>query len=100
MKVDDLELGFVQVGKVAKTANDVGYPMGARADDPIGLTDHFDFLDKQKGVFAFLALEKQIVERLRSDHGIYLVGRGTLSLGALRDGDATRVAEAIAQQLS
>lgn len=55
----------------------------------------FEFLRHRKGMFAFLDLDKPLVERLTRQFGIYLTDNGRISLSGLSSQNVDYVAEAI-----
>lgn len=54
------------------------------------------FVLKQRGMFSYSGLSKDIVERLRKEHSIYAVDSGRICVAALNSKNVQRVAEAIA----
>lgn len=55
-----------------------------------------DFLAEQRGMFSFTGLSREQVERLREDHGVYLVGSGRINVAGLNEGNLDRVCAAVA----
>lgn len=62
-------------------------------------TDHFDFLDRQRGMFSILGFDDALLERLRADHALYLVKQGRINLAGLTEANTPLVAQAIAAEL-
>jgi aspartate aminotransferase len=60
-----------------------------------GIHVDFSFLMKQKGMFSFSGLEKHVVERLRVEKGIYLVGNGRMNVAGLNPSNLEYVVESI-----
>ena len=56
----------------------------------------FDFLTAHRGMFSLMGLSEAQTERLRIEHGIYLVSDGRANLAGLRESQAEVVARAIA----
>jgi len=56
----------------------------------------FSFLRSQKGMFSFTGLGPSQVQRLRNEHGIYMVGSGRACVAALNPGNLRHVVEAMA----
>lgn len=54
------------------------------------------FVLKQRGMFSYSGLSKDIVEKLRKEHSIYAVDSGRICVAALNTKNVERVAEAIA----
>jgi aromatic-amino-acid transaminase len=54
------------------------------------------FVLKQRGMFSYSGLSKDIVEKLRKEHSIYAVDSGRICVAALNSKNVERVAEAIA----
>ena len=58
-------------------------------------SDRFDYIAEQKGMFSRLPLRREEIERLREEHGIYIVGDGRINVAGLPDEGMERLAEAI-----
>jgi aromatic-amino-acid transaminase len=56
----------------------------------------FSFLRNQRGMFSFTGLAPSQVQRLRVDHGIYMVGSGRACVAGLNPGNLRHVVEAMA----
>lgn len=56
----------------------------------------FSFLVKQKGMFSYTGFSQESVEKLRNDHGIYLINSGRMCLAGLNKYNVDRVARAFA----
>lgn len=56
-----------------------------------------DFLREQQGMFAFIGLEKEVVEKLRGHYGIYLPGDGRINVAGLNASTLHQIATAIAE---
>jgi aromatic-amino-acid transaminase len=54
------------------------------------------FVLKQRGMFSYSGLSKEIVDKLKSQYSIYAVDSGRICVAALNDKNVERVAEAIA----
>ncbi|HEX5691167.1 MAG TPA: amino acid aminotransferase [Roseiflexaceae bacterium] len=54
------------------------------------------FVLKQRGMFSYSGLSKEIVDKLKSQHSIYAVDSGRICVAALNNKNVERVAEAIA----
>ncbi|MEI8597730.1 aminotransferase class I/II-fold pyridoxal phosphate-dependent enzyme [Vibrio sp. M60_M31a] len=59
----------------------------------------FSFLIKQKGMFSYTGFSQATVEKLREEHGIYLINSGRMCLAGLNEQNVARVAEAFAAVL-
>jgi aspartate/tyrosine/aromatic aminotransferase len=46
---------------------------------------NFDFLVTQRGMFSYTGLSSAQVQRLRQEHGVYLVGSGRLCVSGLSE---------------
>jgi len=55
----------------------------------------FGRLRHEKGMFALLPATPDEVARLRSDHGIFMVGSGRINLAGLQEADCDRLVQAI-----
>ena len=60
-------------------------------------TDRFGFIAAQRGMFSLLPLPAAQIERLRADHGIYMLGDGRVNMAGLNDQTVAVLAEAIAK---
>ena len=58
-------------------------------------SSRFDFIAEQKGMFSRLPLDKAQIERLREEHGVYIVGDGRINVAGLPDEGLERLADAI-----
>lgn len=54
------------------------------------------FLADQRGMFSFTGLSREQVDRLRDEHGVYLVGSGRINVAGLNEGNLDRVCAAVA----
>jgi aromatic-amino-acid transaminase len=55
-----------------------------------------DFVLRQRGMFSYSGLSKEIVDKLRTQFSIYAVDSGRICVAALNNKNVDRVAEAIA----
>ena len=58
-------------------------------------SDRFDFLADHRGMFSRLGTSPEIVEKLRADHGIYLVGDSRMNIAGLNAQTVPILAKAI-----
>lgn len=63
-------------------------------------SDRFGFLAAHRGMFSLIGATPEQVDRLREDHGIYLVGDGRMNVAGLTQDTIPQVAKAIAQVLA
>jgi aromatic-amino-acid transaminase len=56
---------------------------------------NWDFLVRQRGMFSYTGLSSAQVDRLRQEHGVYLVGSGRLCVSGLSERNVPHVASAI-----
>ncbi len=59
-------------------------------------SDRFGFLGAHRGMFSLIGADPAQVDRLREDHGIYVVGDGRMNVAGLTPDTIPRVARAIA----
>jgi aspartate/tyrosine/aromatic aminotransferase len=52
---------------------------------------------RQRGMFALLGLSKEQVARLRSDHGVYVVGAGRINVAGITTANLDPFADALAK---
>ncbi len=64
-----------------------------------GVEQDFDFIRRQRGMFSYSGLSREIVERLRDEYSIYVVGSGRICIAALNEKNSEYVCEAIAESL-
>ena len=64
-----------------------------------GVTQDFSFITAQKGMFSFLGINKDQVQRLQDEFGVYLVGSSRISLAAIAPNNADYLAQSIAEVL-
>jgi len=55
----------------------------------------FDFMLEQQGMFSFIGLNKEQVERLKKEQAIYIPSSGRINVASLTEGALDRVARAI-----
>lgn len=64
-----------------------------------GVTRDFSFITKQKGMFSFLGIDKDQVQRLQDEFSIYVVGSSRISIAAIAPDNVDYLAESIAKVL-
>ncbi|MGR3540424.1 MAG: amino acid aminotransferase [Hasllibacter sp.] len=62
-------------------------------------SDRFDFLARHRGMFSLTGLGAERVDRLREEHGIYMVGEGRMNVAGLNSRTVPSLADAIAKVL-
>ena len=60
-------------------------------------SDRFDFLARHRGMFSRLGATPDQVERLRAEHGVYMVGDGRMNVAGLNAATVPVLAAAIAE---
>ena len=65
----------------------------------LGVTQNFDFVLQQRGMFSYSGLTAAQVDRLRDEHGIYAVSTGRICVSALNSHNIDDVVKAIAAVL-
>ncbi|MCC5987896.1 MAG: aspartate/tyrosine/aromatic aminotransferase [Pararhodobacter sp.] len=63
-------------------------------------SDRFGFLAAQKGMFSVLDADGAQIERLRDEHGIYMVPGGRMNVAGLTEDSVPRVAAALGRVLA
>ena len=58
-------------------------------------SDRFDFLADHRGMFSQLGTTPEMVEKLRADHGIYMVGDSRMNIAGLNEATVPILAKAI-----
>lgn len=56
----------------------------------------FSFINSQRGMFSFSGLNPEQVERLRTEHSIYLVGNGRMNVAGMNSRNVEKVCQAVA----
>lgn len=64
-----------------------------------GAPGDYSFITRQRGMFSFTGLTPEQVDRLRSDHSIYMVGSGRINVAGITEANVDRLTTAIAQVL-
>lgn len=64
-----------------------------------GVTRDFEFVRQQRGMFSYSGLSAEQVDRLRNEHGIYVVGTGRICVAALNTRNIDAVVKAVASVL-
>ena len=60
-----------------------------------GVTRDFSFITRQKGMFSFLGIDKDQVQRLQDEYSIYIVGSSRISIAAIAPDNVDYLAESI-----
>jgi aspartate aminotransferase len=64
-----------------------------------GVTRDFSFITTQNGMFSFLGIDKDQVQRLQDEFSIYMVGSSRISVAAISPANVGYLAESIARVL-
>ncbi|NIB40582.1 aspartate/tyrosine/aromatic aminotransferase [Pseudomaricurvus alkylphenolicus] len=64
-----------------------------------GVTRDFSFITRQKGMFSFLGIDKDQVQRLQDEFSIYVVGSSRISIAAIAPSNVDYLAQSIAKVL-
>jgi aromatic-amino-acid transaminase len=64
-----------------------------------GVEQDFSFIERQHGMFSYSELPREIVDRLRNEYSIYIVGSGRICVASLNEKNIDYVCEAIAETL-
>ncbi|MEM1225766.1 MAG: amino acid aminotransferase [Planctomycetota bacterium] len=64
-----------------------------------GCDSDFSFLLNQKGMFSFSGLNPMQVDRLRKDHGVYIVGSGRINVAGMTEERMESLCDAVASVL-
>ncbi len=62
-------------------------------------SDRFDFVGRHRGMFSLLGLSPEQVQRLRDDHGIYMVGDSRINIAGLNAATVPILAAAVVSVL-
>ncbi|MCF7498615.1 MULTISPECIES: amino acid aminotransferase [unclassified Pseudoalteromonas] len=61
-----------------------------------GIEQDFSFIDRQNGMFSFLGINKDQIERLQKDYSIYIVGSSRVNVAGISDANIDYFANAVA----
>lgn len=64
-----------------------------------GITQDFSFIARQHGMFSFLGISKEQIERLKSEFSIYMVGSSRVSIAGLNHSNIDYFAKSVATVL-
>jgi aspartate/tyrosine/aromatic aminotransferase len=65
----------------------------------LGVRQDFSFIERQRGMFSFSGLTPAQVERLRKEHGVYVVGSGRINVAGMTTGNMDALCRAVAAVL-
>lgn len=60
-----------------------------------GVARDFSFIERQRGMFSFLGITPEQVERLKSEHAIYMVGSSRMNIAGLSEANIGHFASAL-----
>ncbi len=97
--LQDLELRADWEAELEETRNGMLDLRQQLADELKRLTnsDRFDFLAHHRGMFSRLGTTPEMVEKLRADHGIYMVGDSRMNIAGLNAQTVPVLAKAIVE---
>ncbi|MGH1484810.1 MAG: aromatic amino acid transaminase [Cellvibrionaceae bacterium] len=64
-----------------------------------GAGNRFDYIQQEKGMFSFLGIGKEQVERMRKDDSIYFVGSSRINVAGLNDNNMDYVVDSLLKVL-
>ena len=64
-----------------------------------GVNQDFSFITRQKGMFSFLGINKDQIQRLEKESGIYIVGSSRISVAGIAPDNVDYLAQSVAQVL-
>jgi aspartate aminotransferase len=64
-----------------------------------GVTRDFSFITRQNGMFSFLGITPEQVQRLQDEFSIYMVGSSRMSIAGFSNDNVDYLAESIAKVL-
>ena len=62
-------------------------------------SDRFDFIAKHRGMFSRLGVSPEVVETMRADNGVYMVGDSRINIAGLNAHTVPILAQALAAAL-
>ena len=60
-----------------------------------GIEQDFSFIDRQNGMFSFLGINKEQIERLQKEYSIYIVGSSRVNVAGISDANIDYFANAV-----
>ena len=57
---------------------------------------NFEYINRQRGMFSYSGLTAEQVERLKSEHSIYILGSGRINVAGINSENLNRLCDAIA----
>jgi aromatic-amino-acid transaminase len=64
-----------------------------------GVKEDFSFITRQRGMFSYTGLSKEIVQKLQKEFGVYIVGSGRACIAAMNETNLPYICESIAAVL-
>ena len=61
-----------------------------------GVAQDFSFIEKQHGMFSFLSISPEQIERLKNDYSIYIVGSSRVNVAGVSQANVDYFADAVA----
>ena len=97
--LQDAELRADWEAELEETRNGMLALRQQLADELKRLTnsDRFDFLAHHRGMFSRLGTTPELVEKIRADHGIYMVGDSRMNIAGLNEKSVPVLAKAIVE---
>jgi aspartate aminotransferase len=99
--LDDAELKadwLVELGEVRERIARLRSEL-VQALNTAGVQQDFNFIERQKGMFSFLGVDKDQVNSLVHNHSVYLVGSSRINVAGLNDSNMANFAKAVAAVL-
>jgi aspartate/tyrosine/aromatic aminotransferase len=59
----------------------------------------FSHIVRANGMFSFLGISEEQVERMKKDHGVYMVGSSRINIAGITADNVTHIAESVAAVL-
>jgi aromatic-amino-acid transaminase len=63
-------------------------------------SDRFGYLAEHRGMFSLLGISPEMVDQVRDEHGVYMIGDSRMNIAGGSDNAFPRVADAITAVLS
>ncbi len=96
--LDDAELKADWLAELAEVRERIARLRGelVQALNDAGIERDFSFIERQKGMFSFLGVDKDQVNSLVNNHSVYLVGSSRINVAGLNDNNMAAFAKAVA----
>jgi aspartate aminotransferase len=86
---------YVEVAKMANRIKDMRSQLRGHLENTYHSKHHWEHITSQIGMFCYTGLTPEHVDKLRSDHSVYLTRDGRISIAGINDRNVEYLAKAI-----